>query len=58
MADLFAKIENMGPIGQYNKQVHGYFTFPKLEGEISNRIVQQMRMQQPNLAWHTLWEQE
>jgi glycine C-acetyltransferase len=39
MADLFAKIENMGPIGQYNKQVHGYFTFPKLEGEISNRMI-------------------
>jgi glycine C-acetyltransferase len=39
MADLFAKISNMGPIGQYNKQVHGYFTFPKLEGEISNRML-------------------
>ncbi|MFM2191196.1 MAG: hypothetical protein RLZZ118_153 [Bacteroidota bacterium] len=39
MADLFSKIENMGPIGQYNKQVHGYFTFPKLEGEISNRMI-------------------
>ncbi len=39
MADLFAKIENMGPIGQYNKQVHGYFTFPKLTGEISNRMI-------------------
>jgi glycine C-acetyltransferase len=39
MADLFHKIENMGPIGQYNKQVHGYFTFPKLEGEISNRMI-------------------
>jgi glycine C-acetyltransferase len=39
MADLFAKIENMGPIGQYNKQVHGYFTFPKLEGEIANRMI-------------------
>jgi glycine C-acetyltransferase len=39
MADLFAKISNMGPIGQYNKQVHGYFTFPKLEGELSNRMV-------------------
>jgi glycine C-acetyltransferase len=39
MADLFDKVENMGPIGQYNKQVHGYFTFPKLEGEISNRMM-------------------
>jgi glycine C-acetyltransferase len=39
MADLFEKVNNMGPIGQYNKQVHGYFTFPKLEGEISNRMI-------------------
>jgi glycine C-acetyltransferase len=39
MADIFEKVENMGPIGQYNKQVHGYFTFPKLEGEISNRMI-------------------
>jgi glycine C-acetyltransferase len=39
MADLFHKIDNMGPIGQYNKQIHGYFTFPKLEGEISNRMI-------------------
>ncbi len=39
MADLFDKISNMGPIGQYNKQVHGYFTFPKLEGELSNRML-------------------
>ncbi len=29
----------MGPLGQYASQVHGYFTFPKLEGEISNRMV-------------------
>lgn len=29
----------MGPLGQYATQVHGYFTFPKLEGDISNRMV-------------------
>ena len=39
MADIFDKIErNRGPIGQYSKGVHGYFTFPKLEGELGNKI--------------------
>ncbi len=34
--DLFDKIsKNMGPIGQHLKMSHGYFTFPKLEGEIA-----------------------
>lgn len=28
----------MGPLGQYATQGHGYFMFPKLEGEISNRM--------------------
>jgi glycine C-acetyltransferase len=38
--DVFDKaIKKMGPLGQYAPQVHGYFTFPKLEGEISNRMV-------------------
>lgn len=33
--DIFNKIlKNQGPLGQYRKQAHGYFTFPKLEGEI------------------------
>ncbi len=33
--DIFDKIlNNQGPLGQYRKQAHGYFTFPKLEGEI------------------------
>ncbi len=37
--DIFAKFrENQGDIGQYMKQVHGYFAFPKLEGEISARM--------------------
>lgn len=35
MKDIFEKIEkNMGPIGEHSKESHGYFTFPKLEGEI------------------------
>lgn len=29
----------MGPIGQYQKQGHGYFAFPKLEGEIKPRMM-------------------
>ena len=34
--DIFAKIEAStgGPIGQYREMVEGYFTFPKLEGEL------------------------
>ena len=28
----------MGPLGQYQKEAHGYFAFPKLEGEISPRM--------------------
>lgn len=39
MGDLFDKIrKNPGPLGQYAKIAHGYFAFPKLEGEISNRM--------------------
>jgi len=38
--DLFEKIlKNRGPIGQHAKDSHGYFTFPKLEGDISTRMV-------------------
>jgi glycine C-acetyltransferase len=34
--DLFDKIsKNMGPLGQHQKWSHGYFSFPKLEGEIA-----------------------
>ena len=36
MKDIFEKIEkNMGPIGEHSKESHGYFTFPKLEGDIN-----------------------
>ncbi|WP_353138499.1 aminotransferase class I/II-fold pyridoxal phosphate-dependent enzyme [Pseudopedobacter sp.] len=34
--DIFDKIaKHMGPIGQHQKWSHGYFSFPKLEGEIA-----------------------
>jgi glycine C-acetyltransferase len=37
--DLFEKIiKNMGPLGMHAKEAHGYFTFPKLEGEIAPRM--------------------
>lgn len=37
--DVFAKFKNnMGPLGQYAKEAHGYFVFPKLEGEIQPRM--------------------
>lgn len=28
----------MGPLGKYADRIHGYFAFPKLEGDISNRM--------------------
>ena len=38
--DLFEKLKgNRGPLGQFAKEGQGYFFFPKLEGEISNRMV-------------------
>ena len=38
--DIFEKLrKDMGPIGQYQKQGHGYFAFPKLEGEIKPRMM-------------------
>ena len=37
--DIFKKLQdNQGPLGQFSKQAHGYFTFPKLEGEIGPRM--------------------
>ncbi|HKP31961.1 MAG TPA: hypothetical protein VJT83_04520, partial [Chitinophagaceae bacterium] len=39
MADLFERLmKNYGPIGQHRKQAHGYFAFPKLEGEIGSKM--------------------
>ena len=29
----------MGPIGRHQKMAHGYFSFPKLEGEISSHMI-------------------
>lgn len=37
--DIFDKISrNRGPLGQYQQIAHGYFMFPKLEGEIAPRM--------------------
>jgi glycine C-acetyltransferase len=37
--DIFDKIKsNKGALGQYSDMAHGYFTFPKLEGEIASRM--------------------
>jgi glycine C-acetyltransferase len=37
--DLFEKLlTNRGPLGSHSHYAHGYFTFPKLEGEISPRM--------------------
>lgn len=38
--DIFERIRNnRGPLGQHARESHGYFTFPKLEGPISNRMI-------------------
>lgn len=38
--DIFNKIKtNMGALGQYSGLAHGYFMFPKLEGEIAPRMM-------------------
>lgn len=38
--DIFDKIiTNPGPLGRYYEQGHGYYFFPKLEGEISTRMI-------------------
>ena len=40
MQDLFEKLKkNRGPLGEHAKDAHGYFTFPKLEGEVGSRMV-------------------
>jgi len=40
MKDLFDKLkESRGPLGTYAKEAHGYFTFPKLEGDIGPRMM-------------------
>jgi glycine C-acetyltransferase len=38
--DLFEKrLHNKGPLGQYASKAHGYFAFPKLEGELGPRMM-------------------
>ncbi len=47
--DVFDKcVVNMGPLGKYANQSEGYFMFPKLEGEISNKM---MFMGKERLVW-------
>jgi len=37
--DLFEKLlADRGPLGKHSQVAHGYFTFPKLEGEIAPRM--------------------
>lgn len=39
MGDIFERLlKNQGPIGQHRERAHGYFAFPKLEGEIGSRM--------------------
>ncbi|MBX2921579.1 MAG: pyridoxal phosphate-dependent aminotransferase family protein [Chitinophagaceae bacterium] len=39
MADIFERlVRNYGPLGQHRERAHGYFAFPKLDGEISSRM--------------------
>ncbi|OAV43483.1 pyridoxal phosphate-dependent aminotransferase family protein [Lewinella sp. 4G2] len=38
MKDLFDKFDHKGPLGQYQDVAHGYFSFPKLEGELGPRM--------------------
>jgi len=38
--DIYNKIESsFGPLGKYMEQAEGYYMFPKLEGEIANRMI-------------------
>ncbi|MCC6600227.1 MAG: aminotransferase class I/II-fold pyridoxal phosphate-dependent enzyme [Crocinitomicaceae bacterium] len=47
--DIFEKIRrNRGPLGQHSKESHGYFTFPKLEGELGPHMTFRGK---PVLVW-------
>ncbi|KAA9339825.1 aminotransferase class I/II-fold pyridoxal phosphate-dependent enzyme [Hymenobacter busanensis] len=38
--DIFERIAaNRGPLGSHSHYAHGYFTFPKLEGEVNPRMI-------------------
>lgn len=37
--DIFEKLrKDLGPLGKWSEQAHGYLMFPKLVGEISNHM--------------------
>lgn len=39
MADIFERLtKNYGPLGQHRERSHGYYTFPKLEGDIGSHM--------------------
>jgi len=47
--DIFERIKkNRGPLGQHSKESHGYFTFPKLEGELGAHMTFRNK---PVLVW-------
>jgi glycine C-acetyltransferase len=47
--DIFERIKkNRGPLGQHSKESHGYFTFPKLEGELGPHMTFRGK---PVLVW-------
>ena len=47
--DIFERIKkNRGPLGQHSKESHGYFTFPKLEGELGAHMTFRGK---PVLVW-------
>jgi glycine C-acetyltransferase len=49
IVDIFERIKhNRGPIGQHSKESHGYFSFPKLEGELGAHMTFR---EKPVLVW-------
>lgn len=47
--DIFEKVlSKIGPLGQYRDRAEGYYIFPKLEGELSNKM---MFMGKEKLVW-------
>ena len=49
MIDLFEKMsKDAGPLGMYGERAHGYFAFPKLEGELGSRM---MFRGKENIVW-------
>ena len=49
MNDIFDKIrKDLGPIGRHAKDNHGYFSFPKLEGDLGAHMTFRGK---PVLVW-------